>query len=83
MAEPTTEPIGWSPADGIAISQCLSCLHKRAGYFCDAFPAAAGIPDEILANRFDHRRPHPGDHGVRWELVPGVIVPGSAGDLDA
>jgi hypothetical protein len=33
---------------------------------CDAFPE--GIPDDILWNKFDHRKPHDGDHGVRYEL---------------
>ena len=31
---------------------------------CDAFPA--GIPDEIVDNKFDHRRDHPGDNGIRF-----------------
>jgi hypothetical protein len=30
-------------------------------------PSPGGIPDDIYWNRFDHRRPHEGDHGVRYE----------------
>jgi hypothetical protein len=69
----------------LIVSQCATCLHL-AGLgpgpaCCTAFPG--GIPRPILDDEADHRLPYPGDHGVRWELVPGVIVPGSAGDLDA
>lgn len=27
---------------------------------------------EILTNRFDHRRPYEGDHGVRFEMKPNI-----------
>jgi hypothetical protein len=47
---------GWTPG------QCVLCKHlvykqgmPAAG--CPAFPG--GIPDEVLVNDFDHRRPHP------------------------
>ena len=35
------------------------------GPFCAAFPG--GIPEDIWENRFDHRQPRDGDHGLRWE----------------
>lgn len=31
---------------------------------CAAFPG--GIPDEILFEGFDHRKPFPGDGGIRF-----------------
>lgn len=57
-------------------SQCLRCKHfagaKWTGkheaseaFVCTAFPA--GIPDLILLDKFDHTKPYPGDHGVRFE----------------
>lgn len=57
---------------GIAI--CASCV--RLGFddlglspSCAAFPD--GIPDEIWAGGFDHRKPHEGDGGIRFELARG------------
>ncbi|MGB9866725.1 MAG: hypothetical protein ACPLPR_02300 [Bacillota bacterium] len=32
---------------------------------CDAFPQ--GIPDDIFFEYFDHRKPYPGDGGIRFE----------------
>jgi hypothetical protein len=49
-------------------SQCHNCTHlNRAavGYACEAFPQ--GIPSIIVLNQFDHRLPHPDDHGIRYE----------------
>ncbi|GAB5492415.1 MAG: hypothetical protein Phog2KO_26300 [Phototrophicaceae bacterium] len=51
---------------------CLYCKHfhilNRSGLFCDAFPD--GIPDEIVKGHFDHRKPHPNDNGVQFEINP-------------
>lgn len=57
----------------IVSSQCDECKHLRAKAqrtdpnTCDAFPA--GIPDEVLWNRHDHKKPYPGDNGVRFEPI--------------
>jgi hypothetical protein len=54
-------------SDGeLGISQCVWCRHRMDdGQRCRAFPA--GIPEAILTNQYDHRRPYDGDHGVRFE----------------
>lgn len=53
---------------------CFECVHFRgrteAGPTCEAFPG--GIPDDIYFGGVDHRRPYPGDRGVRWEPAEGV-----------
>jgi 2'-5' RNA ligase len=41
--------------------------------FCAAFPD--GIPADIWGNEFDHRQPHDGDHGLRWESNQGAAFP--------
>jgi hypothetical protein len=49
---------------------CLDCKHldrsdPKGPTRCAAFPV--GIPVEILLSRRDHRGPHPGDRGIRFE----------------
>jgi hypothetical protein len=53
------------------VPQCFRCRHFRPGYVCAAFPDGNGIPNPILQNEHDHRRPYPGDNGVRFEPKPG------------
>jgi hypothetical protein len=53
-------------------SQCQTCRHHipwKPGQesLCAAFPDGDGIPLEILTNEHDHRKPYPGDHGIRYE----------------
>ena len=45
---------------------CMLCKHlNKDGISCDAFPDV--IPQDILANVFDHRKPWPGDNGILFE----------------
>lgn len=55
-------------------SQCSTCSRfvspfagadTSGGPTCAAFPSR--IPQEVLFNGVDHRKPVPDDHGVRWE----------------
>lgn len=46
---------------------CDSCRHRRDATTCAAFPR--GIPVAILTGDADHRKPYPGDHGIRYEPV--------------
>ena len=45
---------------------CSLCKHRnKDGISCTAFPDV--IPQDILANVFDHRKPFPGDNGIQFE----------------
>jgi hypothetical protein len=47
---------------------CTFCRHLRdrgKGRRCDAFPTEIPLP--IWVGENDHRRPYPGDHGLRFE----------------
>ena len=45
---------------------CMLCKHlSEDGISCTAFPDT--IPQDILANVFDHRNPFPGDNGILFE----------------
>jgi len=43
--------------------QCLHCIHAHDDDTCEAFPD--GIPLEVVGEH-DHRKPYPGDHGIRF-----------------
>jgi hypothetical protein len=55
------------PTGGI----CDRCRHldrnAPVGMRCAAFPY--GIPFAVRVGVFDHRNPHPGDHGIQFEEV--------------
>lgn len=58
----------------IVVNLCKVCARRRAPIFdlagdiptCEAFPD--GIPGPIWGGA-DHRKPWPGDHGLRFEAV--------------
>lgn len=59
----------------IIFPQCFSCRHLTKGkpMRCPAFPDR--IPRDILLNKFDHRKPHEGDHDIQFEPKPGESSP--------
>lgn len=62
-----------APKGSVVLSQCCYCKHLTPSNWtagCKAFPG--GIPDEVLTNSLDHRRPVEGDDGVRFEPRPDV-----------
>jgi hypothetical protein len=65
LQETLAQFVQTSPGD------CHLCRHlsTEGGMRCAAFPD--GIPWEIQAGEWDHRQPHPGDHGIRYDpLTP-------------
>ena len=45
---------------------CPLCKHYKGGDQCDAFQK---IPIAIAIGEHDHRKPYPGDNGIRYETV--------------
>lgn len=45
--------------------------HLEGDYLpvCRAFPKPPGIPIKILRGEHDHKKPYPGDHGIRFEPI--------------
>ena len=48
-------------------SQCLLCKHHFGGDTCKAFQDK--IPDIILENKHDHRKPYSKDGGIQFDNV--------------
>lgn len=57
-------PLGEMPVDMSV--QCATCQHKGANLSCDAYEV---IPDAILFGKHNHRKPFPGDNGIRFEPI--------------
>lgn len=52
----------------VTIPPCAECTHWDVGEeTCEAFPA--GIPDAIFRYGNPHKKPFPGDGGIRFEPI--------------
>lgn len=53
--------------EDIVKSQCYDCAHfnEDEAHTCKAFPE--GIPDKILFNEVDHKKPYKDDNGIQFE----------------
>lgn len=68
----------WKPGEATlerVDSQCLKCKrYPPSRGSCEPFKNVT--PGPIFSNRHDHREPHPGGRGTRWEpRDPEVIHP--------
>lgn len=57
---------------------CLSCLHIRKDYTCDAFPQ--GMP-EVIVFGHPHDEPVEGDGGIQYEKRPDDVPAPEFDDL--
>jgi hypothetical protein len=53
---------------------CMTCKHYHfdnyASMTCDAYPD--GIPEKIIMNEVDHRKPYKNDNGLTYQPKPNV-----------
>lgn len=66
---PRSDRFVWKANEAIW-PQCFYCQRLEEGQKCEAFPK--GIPQKIIDNKKDHRKLVLGDHGLRFELNPGM-----------
>lgn len=72
MSDP--DRFGWNEETQLIVSQCSVCAHAHTtGPTCSAY--LDGIPDEIMYNEHDHRQFFDGDHGIRFDPLPGQRSP--------
>jgi len=57
--------LGLDWAGDMGWPQCAYCKHFHHDRTCTAFPD--WIPTEIMGGEHDHRKPFPGDNGIRFE----------------
>jgi hypothetical protein len=67
-SSPDVEPISSSYNLPSLCFYCIHALPVLGKPTCTAFPD--GIPAEVYEGNADHRKPFPGDHGIRFELDP-------------
>lgn len=63
-----TDKFVWKEGEA-EITQCIRCIHWLGRKRCPAF--SGEIPDAILTNEHDHRKPYPGDNGIQFEPIEG------------
>ena len=50
------------------VNLCKMCVHYRKDKKCNAFPD--GIPEKIWLMDILHKKPYPGDNGIRYKPLP-------------
>lgn len=62
----------WEESPLVVATPCATCAHYtkngKKSFVCRAYPD--GIPDVIINGEVDHRKPHPGDHGIQYDKKP-------------
>lgn len=73
MKRKVTEKDQYYRDAGMRLSPCQTCMNLTylgdptgKDSTCNAFPTG-GIPNEIFIGKFNHTRPHDGDHDVHYD----------------